>query len=127
MQGGYGRLRTQQADNPHLAIRDAQAERQPPRIVVDSNARTPADARVLDDAAPTLIAVADAADASPLEGRADIVRLPRSDAGLDLHVLLKALGERGVSWVLLERGPTLAGSFLAAGLIDPWSPTSPQP
>jgi diaminohydroxyphosphoribosylaminopyrimidine deaminase / 5-amino-6-(5-phosphoribosylamino)uracil reductase len=117
---------TQQADNPHLAVRDAQAERQPLRTVVDSNARTPADARVLDDAAPTLIAVADDADASSLEGRADIVRLPHSDAGLDLHVL-KALGERGVSSVLVEGGPTLAGSFLAAGLIDPWSPTSPQP
>jgi diaminohydroxyphosphoribosylaminopyrimidine deaminase/5-amino-6-(5-phosphoribosylamino)uracil reductase len=86
--------------------------------VVDSNARTPADARVLDDAAPTLIAVADDADATHLEGRADVVRLPRSDGGLDLHLLLKALGERGVRSVLLEGGPTLAGSFLAAGLID---------
>jgi len=37
----------------------------------------PASARVLDDAAPTLIAVADDADASHLEGRADVVRLPR--------------------------------------------------
>ena len=109
---------TQEADNPHLAVRDAEADRQPLRIVVDSNARTPADARVLDDAAPTLIAVADDADASHLKGRADIVRLPRSDAGLDLHLLLKALGERGVTSVLLEGGPTLAGSFLAAGLID---------
>jgi diaminohydroxyphosphoribosylaminopyrimidine deaminase/5-amino-6-(5-phosphoribosylamino)uracil reductase len=117
---------TQPADNPHLAVRDALAERQPLRIVVDSNASTPADARVLDDAVLTLIAVADDADATPLEGRADIVRLPGSDAGPDLHVLLKTLGERGVSSVL-EGGPTLAGSFLAAGLIDPWSPTSPQP
>jgi diaminohydroxyphosphoribosylaminopyrimidine deaminase / 5-amino-6-(5-phosphoribosylamino)uracil reductase len=109
---------TQQADNPHLAVRDADVDRQPLRIVVDSNARTPADARVLDDAAPTLIAVADDADAAHLEGRADIVRLPRADAGLDLHLLLKALGERGVSSVLLEGGPILAGSFLATGLID---------
>ena len=70
--------------------------------MVDSNARTPASARVLDDAAPTLIAVADDADASHLEGRADIVRLPRVDAGLDLELLLKALGERGVRAILLE-------------------------
>ena len=109
---------TQQADDPQLAVRDAEVTRQPLRIVVDSNARTPASARVLDDAAPTLIAVADDADASHLEGRADIVRLPRVDAGLDLDLLLKALSERGVRAILLEGGPTLAGSFLAAGLID---------
>lgn len=109
---------TQQADDPQLAVRDAEVTRQPLRIVVDSNARTPASARVLDDAAPTVIAVADDADASHLEGRAEVVRLPRVDAGLDLELLLKALSERGVRAILLEGGPTLAGSFLAAGLID---------
>jgi diaminohydroxyphosphoribosylaminopyrimidine deaminase / 5-amino-6-(5-phosphoribosylamino)uracil reductase len=106
---------TQQADDPQLAVRDVEVTRQPVRIVVDSNARTPASARVLDDAAPTVIAVA---DASHLEGRAGIVRLPRVAAGLDLDLLLKALSERGVRAILLEGGPTLAGSFLAAGLID---------
>jgi diaminohydroxyphosphoribosylaminopyrimidine deaminase / 5-amino-6-(5-phosphoribosylamino)uracil reductase len=109
---------TQQADDPQLAVRDAEVTRQPLRIVVDSNARTPASARVLDDAAPTLITVAEDADASHLDGRADVVRLPRVDAGLDLELLLKALSERGVRAILLEGGPTLAGSFLAAGLID---------
>ena len=59
----------QQADDPQLAVRDAEATRQPLRIVVDSNAHTPASARVLDDAAPALIAVADAAAASYLPGR----------------------------------------------------------
>jgi diaminohydroxyphosphoribosylaminopyrimidine deaminase/5-amino-6-(5-phosphoribosylamino)uracil reductase len=47
-----------------------------------------------------------------------VARLPRVDAGLDLDLLLKALSERGVRAILLEGGPTLAGSFLAAGLID---------
>jgi riboflavin biosynthesis pyrimidine reductase len=39
-------------------------------------------------------------------------------AGLDLDLLLKALSERQMRAILLEGGPTLAGSFLAAGLID---------
>jgi diaminohydroxyphosphoribosylaminopyrimidine deaminase/5-amino-6-(5-phosphoribosylamino)uracil reductase len=109
---------TQQADDPHLAVRDADTDQQPVRIVVDSNARTPSSARVLDDAAPTIIAVAEDADASHLEGRADVIRLPRVDAGLDIALLLKELHERGVRSILLEGGPTLAGSFLAAGYID---------
>jgi diaminohydroxyphosphoribosylaminopyrimidine deaminase/5-amino-6-(5-phosphoribosylamino)uracil reductase len=110
---------TQRIDNPHLAVRHVEASRQPLRVVVDTEARTPADARVLDDAAPTLIAVALDADAAHLEGRATVLRLPRAaDGGLDLHALLRALGERGVRQILLEGGPTLAGSFVAAGLVD---------
>ena len=36
----------------------------------------------------------------------------------DSYIVLKALTERDVRAILLEGGPTLAGSFLAAGLID---------
>ena len=107
---------TQRLDDPHLAVRHIKVDRQPLRVVVDSNARTPAGARVLDDVAPTMIAVADDADAAHLGAHA--VRLPRAEDGLDLHALLKALQERGVGSVFLEGGPTLAGSFLAEGLID---------
>ncbi len=110
---------TQQADDPHLAVRHVEASRQPLRVVVDSRARTPAGARVLDDAAPTLIAVAEDADASHLEGRCTVVRLPRADGGgVDLVALLRALGDHGVRTILLEGGPTLAGSFVAADLVD---------
>jgi diaminohydroxyphosphoribosylaminopyrimidine deaminase / 5-amino-6-(5-phosphoribosylamino)uracil reductase len=109
---------TQRVDNPHLAVRDVEADRQPLRVVVDTHARTPPTARVLDDAAPTLIAVAEDADTAHLEGRTHLVRLPKAERGLDLHALLAALREREVGTVLLEGGPTLAGSFLADGLID---------
>lgn len=48
----------------------------------------------------------------------EIVRLPRVEGGLDLHALMRALHERRVRSIVLEGGPTLAGSFLAAGLVD---------
>ena len=119
---------TQQADDPRLGVRrrddvrfadlEITRERQPWRVVVDTNARTPADARVLNEDAPTLIAVAPDADAAHLEGRATVVRVPRATGGLDLHVVLRELLARDVRAVLLEGGPTLAGSLLAEGLID---------
>ncbi|WP_374205743.1 dihydrofolate reductase family protein [Crossiella sp. S99.2] len=42
----------------------------------------------------------------------------RTGRGLDVRALLAGLYERGVQAVLLERGPTLAGSFVSMGVID---------
>ncbi|GAA4686770.1 bifunctional diaminohydroxyphosphoribosylaminopyrimidine deaminase/5-amino-6-(5-phosphoribosylamino)uracil reductase RibD [Phytohabitans rumicis] len=97
------------ADDPRLTARNLRdgtlAIRQPLRVVVDSAGRTPAEARVRDGAAPTWIATAADVGAGP-QGR------------VDLRALLAALYRRGVRAALLEGGPTLAGAFLAAGLID---------
>jgi diaminohydroxyphosphoribosylaminopyrimidine deaminase/5-amino-6-(5-phosphoribosylamino)uracil reductase len=110
------------ADDPRLTVRGAgphdhlRTHRRPLRVVADGRARTPPGSRVLDDAAPTLVAIAE--DAPALETRTAVVRLPRAERGLDLTALLAELGEREIVSVLLEGGPTLAGSFLAEGLVD---------
>jgi diaminohydroxyphosphoribosylaminopyrimidine deaminase/5-amino-6-(5-phosphoribosylamino)uracil reductase len=107
------------ADDPQLAVRGIPGAVQPLRVVVDSRARTAPGARVLDDAAPTLVAVGKDADTSHLTG-VDTVRLPAADGrpGLDVAALLAELHARGVRSVLLEGGPTLAGAFVAAGAVD---------
>jgi len=90
------------ADDPQLTVRgigslepDELAERQPLRVVMDRRHRVPQTAMVFDSAAETV--VLDTA-------------VPR--------FALKALFDRGVRHVLLEGGPTLAGAFLEAGLVD---------
>lgn len=97
------------ADDPRLTVRNLRdgtlAIRQPLRVVVDSAGRTPADARVRDAAAPTWVATAAEVGAGP-------------DGRVDLRRLLDQLYQRGVRAALLEGGPTLAGAFLAAGLVD---------
>jgi diaminohydroxyphosphoribosylaminopyrimidine deaminase/5-amino-6-(5-phosphoribosylamino)uracil reductase len=97
------------ADDPHLTVRDLRdgslAITQPLRVVVDSSGRTPENARVRDAAAPTWIATAAAVGAGP-------------DGRTYLPAMLTQLYARGVRGALLEGGPTLAGSFLAAGLVD---------
>jgi diaminohydroxyphosphoribosylaminopyrimidine deaminase/5-amino-6-(5-phosphoribosylamino)uracil reductase len=85
-------------DDPQLTVRDADGTssgRQPLRVVVDRRDRLPATARVLDDAAPTLVSRA----ATPAE-------------------LLAQLFARDARRVLLEGGPTLAAAFLRDGLVD---------
>ncbi|WP_431893236.1 bifunctional diaminohydroxyphosphoribosylaminopyrimidine deaminase/5-amino-6-(5-phosphoribosylamino)uracil reductase RibD [Nonomuraea sp. bgisy101] len=92
------------------------AGRQPLRVVVDTDARTPAHAGVLSAEAPTLVAVAEDADTGL---QVPVLRLPRSpQGGLDLHTLLAELARMEVVSVFLEGGATLAGSFMREGLID---------
>lgn len=110
------------SDDPQLTVRDWPAIRQPLRIVVDTHARTPTGARVLDAAASTLVAVG--TDANPDDVKrlrdvgADVVELPASTGGVDLHALLDALHDRGALQLLLEGGATLAGSFVRDRLVD---------
>lgn len=116
------------ADDPHLAARGVEGAVQPLRVVVDTRARVRPGARVLDAAAPTLVAVAkdlpEAATAHLAGTGAEVVRLPyaagpqQPPRGLDVTALLAELHARGVRSVLLEGGPTLAGAFLAAGAVD---------
>ncbi|AEN08788.1 MULTISPECIES: bifunctional diaminohydroxyphosphoribosylaminopyrimidine deaminase/5-amino-6-(5-phosphoribosylamino)uracil reductase RibD [unclassified Streptomyces] len=111
---------TARADDPQLGVRGIDGAVQPLRVVVDTGATAvKPGARVLDGSAPTLVAVAEDADASHLPKDA-VLRLPRAadGRGLDVPALLAALHARGVRSVLLEGGPVLAGSFVAAGTVD---------
>ncbi|MER5732442.1 bifunctional diaminohydroxyphosphoribosylaminopyrimidine deaminase/5-amino-6-(5-phosphoribosylamino)uracil reductase RibD [Streptomyces sp. NPDC002138] len=111
---GSGTLR---ADDPHLAVRGVEGARQPLRVVLDTHATIRPTARILDDAAPTLVAVADDADTRHLAG-VEVARLPRDTSGISVRALLAELSSRGVRSVLVEGGPTLAGAFVAAGAVD---------
>ncbi|MEU7068185.1 bifunctional diaminohydroxyphosphoribosylaminopyrimidine deaminase/5-amino-6-(5-phosphoribosylamino)uracil reductase RibD [Streptomyces sp. NPDC046161] len=111
---GGGTLR---ADDPHLAVRGVEGATQPLRVALDTHAALLPEARILDDAAPTLLVVAEDADTRHLPG-ADLLRLPLHDGRLPVPGLLTALHARGVRSVLLEGGPSLAGAFLEAGAVD---------
>jgi diaminohydroxyphosphoribosylaminopyrimidine deaminase/5-amino-6-(5-phosphoribosylamino)uracil reductase len=113
-------------DDPHLGVRKVRTlHGQPLRVVLDTEARTPPGARLLDDSAPTLIFVGEHADESEgalalRKAGADVVAVPRavSGRGLDLAAVLSVLHDRQVVSLLLEGGAHLAGSFLAERLVD---------
>ncbi len=48
----------------------------------------------------------------------DVIALDRGKEGVDLEELLKALGERGITSLLLEGGSEVYTRFLSAGLVD---------
>ncbi|MCB5180603.1 bifunctional diaminohydroxyphosphoribosylaminopyrimidine deaminase/5-amino-6-(5-phosphoribosylamino)uracil reductase RibD [Streptomyces sp. SMC 277] len=112
---GAGTLRT---DDPHLAVRGIDGATQPLRVALDPRASVLPTARILDDAAPTLLVVAEDADTRHLPAGTQLLRLPLRDGRIGVHDLLGRLYARGVRSVLLEGGPTLAGAFLEGGAVD---------
>jgi diaminohydroxyphosphoribosylaminopyrimidine deaminase/5-amino-6-(5-phosphoribosylamino)uracil reductase len=96
----------------HLATRRA-----PLRVVLDSRLQTPPGAAILDGSAPTLICHSAAAAGGDFGG-ADLLALPRAEAGVDLDALMQQLAIRQCNEILVESGPRLAGSLLRAGLVD---------
>jgi diaminohydroxyphosphoribosylaminopyrimidine deaminase / 5-amino-6-(5-phosphoribosylamino)uracil reductase len=98
------------ADDPGLDARDLElpAERQPLRVVFDRRGRLRAGLR-LAGAGTVRVAPADAPP--PPDG------VERLDAG-SVEEALRALGERGVTSLLVEGGAELAAGLLRAGVVD---------
>jgi diaminohydroxyphosphoribosylaminopyrimidine deaminase / 5-amino-6-(5-phosphoribosylamino)uracil reductase len=116
------------ADDPRLDVRLAVAEgvqerRQPLRVVLDTQLRTPPGARLFDSGGEVLIltghSVPDEARAGALSARgARIEWLPADADRLVLSSVLERLGELEMNEVLVEAGATLAGELLHSGLVD---------
>ena len=107
------------ADDPLLTVRRVQGKN-PMRVVVDSIARTPPKARVLDDSAPTIITVTRNAPKRRLRNLrsrgAKIIVTGLKE--VNLRKLLERLHSLGVRRLMLEGGSTLNWGMLRCGLID---------
>jgi len=119
------------ADDPSLNVRlgaealgDTGADawvRQPVRVILDSSLRTPPTARLLELPGTTLIlcVVEQREQAADLEAAGARVQiLPEDQGRVGLRAALEFLAEQEINEVLIEAGPTLAGSFVQAGLVD---------
>ncbi len=110
------------ADNPRLTVRHVKG-RNPRRIIVDSQLRTPESAAVLQGVlAPGTIIATTESDPEVHDRylKSGVILLVcRSENGkVDLHDLWSKLGKLGIRSLLLEGGSRLAGEALRQGLID---------
>lgn len=117
---------TIEADDPELTCRlPGMADRSPVRVVLDSALATAETARIL-DAAPEVPVWICCGEAMPSRRRslleaagAELVPVAASEDGrLDVISVANALAARGITRLLVEGGPNVARSFLAAGLVD---------
>ena len=116
---GAGTIRT---DDPQLTCR-LRGGRDPIRVVVAGRLRLSPRARVFRSGSrvPTwIVAARDAPrrrEAALSRAGGEVVRLPGSGR-VALASVLRELGRRGVTSVLVEGGTTLAGALIRAGLVD---------
>jgi diaminohydroxyphosphoribosylaminopyrimidine deaminase/5-amino-6-(5-phosphoribosylamino)uracil reductase len=126
------------ADDPRLTNRSG-VGRQPTRVILDANLRTPLHAHVIRTAGetPTIIVTshdalaAKAQAASALKKRGvellPLAASPGDAPRVDLDSLLAELGRRRWTRLLVEGGPTVLRSFLEANLADElWVFTAPR-
>ncbi|MEM1404176.1 MAG: bifunctional diaminohydroxyphosphoribosylaminopyrimidine deaminase/5-amino-6-(5-phosphoribosylamino)uracil reductase RibD [Pseudomonadota bacterium] len=88
------------------------------RVVLDSQGRTPAGAKVLAGEQPSLIVVGDDGRQSAASTGAEYLALAHADGAIDLQALATELAHREVNELLVECGPRLAGAWLRSGLVD---------
>ena len=107
-------------DNPSMTVRDIATNRQPLKVIVDSQLQTPLDAKIL-QGGNVLIAFTNDAEnksAALLDAGVQLLCIPNSDSKVCLKTLLSHLAACEINEVLVEGGESLNGALLAQNLID---------
>lgn len=96
--------------------------RQPLRVVLDSGLRLPPFAPMFDVPGEVRIYTRDVNTGIHHDGLTargvQLVAAPQAESGLDLEFILRDLALQGISEVLVESGPKLAGAFVDQGWAD---------
>lgn len=110
------------ADNPSLTTRMEVPGLNPVRIIIDSDLRTPLEAKVITDGqASTIIVTTERADIdrkNTLISAGVQVLVCGEGPRVDLQDAMVKLGELEIGSILLEGGGTLNGAMLTSGLVD---------
>lgn len=114
---GIGTVRR---DNPRLTVRDVETQRQPLRVLLDSNLEVDLDSNLVKSG--NLLVVASRAD--PFKERelgdrgCEMLVLPGEHGRIDLRALMRVLAAREINELHVEAGPRLNGALLRADLAD---------
>lgn len=101
-------------DNPKLTVKNnTNLSRNPIRIVLDTNCRTPFDSNVLNNEAKTIIAVGNQCKVDNLRD-SEIIKCGNKQ--IDIRKLTEKLSKKGIKKLLVEGGETVLWSFLNQNL-----------
>lgn len=105
------------ADDPHLTFKDGDYDTNPIRIVLDPHGRTPEDAQVLDERAPTVMVTLEDCDVE--WDCEEIIRAGRDT--IDLEAVMEELADFGIENIIVEGGGRTIASLFKAKMVDRYS------
>lgn len=109
-------------DDPQLTARNGEGIRQPLRVIVDSRGQTPVSAKVFESPGKALIATTRMIDLAQTGRYAnagiETALLTTKNERVDIDELLKYLGRKEITSVLVEGGGTLLGTLFDRRLVD---------
>ena len=106
------------ADDPHLTFKDGDYDTNPIRVVLDPHGRTPEDAQVLDERAPTVMVTLEDCDVE--WDCEEIIRAGKDSIDLD-KVMEELAEEIGIENILVEGGGRTIASLCKARMVDRYS------
>lgn len=105
------------ADDPHLTVKGLDYDSNPIRIIIDPHGRTPDDAKILDDDAPTIMVTTD-----ECEKEFDCEETITTGDKIDLKSMLEQLAEDvGIESILIEGGGETIANFFKEKLVDEYT------
>jgi len=110
--------RTVMLDDPSLTTRLDQGKiKDPVRIILDAGSYLDGTPRVFhsESEAPTWVALP---EGQQFEGADDVLHIPPGKGGLDMVLLMRELGRRQITSVLIEGGGTTLAAAFEAGVVD---------
>lgn len=108
------------ADDPKLTVKEKYVEnpKQPLRVVLDRECRTPLNSFVVNDKAQTIIFTS-SKNAKNYNKNVEVVEVPQDKEGfIDLNQVVSILYDKGVKKLLVEGGGTVIWNFLKNKLVD---------
>nr|WP_255534821.1 bifunctional diaminohydroxyphosphoribosylaminopyrimidine deaminase/5-amino-6-(5-phosphoribosylamino)uracil reductase RibD [Halobacillus sp. GSS1] len=109
-------------DNPKLTTRIEGEGRHPKRIVLDTHLRIPPSSQLIqDDSAPTWVFTGNHVKKEAMdtfENYEHVTIIPLHGEEVSIEEVLRYLGERKVTSLLVEGGATIADAFVRAGKVD---------
>ncbi|EDP73770.1 bifunctional diaminohydroxyphosphoribosylaminopyrimidine deaminase/5-amino-6-(5-phosphoribosylamino)uracil reductase RibD, partial [Hydrogenivirga sp. 128-5-R1-1] len=110
-------------DNPQLTVRHIKTDKQPVRVLIDKNLKTPIDYKIFDETVKTIVFVGKNADKEKIKNLSkkeniEIIKLPLDKGKFELKDILNELYKRDIIHILVEGGKEIITQFIKENLFD---------
>ncbi|WP_293448408.1 bifunctional diaminohydroxyphosphoribosylaminopyrimidine deaminase/5-amino-6-(5-phosphoribosylamino)uracil reductase RibD [Persephonella sp.] len=110
------------SDNPSLTVRDYPSKKQPVRVLIDKDLKTPENYKIFDSSSKTIVFASKSAPSEKVkklkEKGVNIIFLPLKDNRFAVEDILSSLYDLNVMHLLVEGGKDLITQFIERGLFD---------